>query len=68
MAPGKRDGSGSSRMGIADDGQRPVLRSMLGLGRTAGYLIGMPCRPRWKALGWCNEASVVREGQTDTLI
>jgi hypothetical protein len=34
LAPGKRDGAGSSRVGVAHHGQRSVFRSMLGLGRT----------------------------------
>ena len=36
MAPTKCDGAGSSRMGVAGHGQRAVLGSVLGLGRTSG--------------------------------
>src|SRR5215831_4368664 len=35
VAPTKRDGVGSSRVGVADHGERSVLRSMLGLGTTS---------------------------------
>jgi hypothetical protein len=37
VAPSKHDGAGSSGMGIADNGEGSVFRSMLGLGRTSGY-------------------------------
>jgi hypothetical protein len=32
VAPSKRDGAGSSRMGIAHHGERSIFRSVLGLG------------------------------------
>ena len=54
MAPRKRDGAGSSRMGIAHHGERSVFRPMLGLGRTSGYRIGRRCRSLWHALEQCN--------------
>ena len=34
VAPSKRDGAGSTGMGVANHGERSVFGSMLGLGRT----------------------------------
>jgi hypothetical protein len=36
VASSKRDRAGSSRVGVAHHGERPIFGSMLGLGRTAG--------------------------------
>jgi hypothetical protein len=55
VASSKRVRAGSSRMGVAHHGQRPIFGSMLGLGRTSGYLIGMRCPSPWKALERCND-------------
>jgi hypothetical protein len=55
VAPSECDGGGSSRMGVAHYSQRPVLRSMLGLGRTSEYPIdGAVGRDsdRWFDIGW----------------
>jgi hypothetical protein len=38
VAPNERDGVSSSRMDVAHYRHRPIFGSMLGLGRTAGYL------------------------------
>jgi hypothetical protein len=40
MAPSKCDGAARNHMGVAHHGERSVLGSMLGLGRTSGYRIG----------------------------
>jgi hypothetical protein len=42
--------------GTADNSERSVLESMVGLGRTSGYCIGRHCRSFWKALERCNDA------------
>ena len=54
MAPSKCDGAGSSCMGVAHYGEGSVFRSMLVLGRTAGYCVGMRYRSPRKALEQCN--------------
>jgi hypothetical protein len=44
VAPSKCDGVGSSHMGVAHYGQRSILESVLGMGRTCGYVAEMRCR------------------------
>jgi hypothetical protein len=57
-----------SCVGVAHYGEGSVFRSMLGLGRTSGYPIGMRCRSVWKALERGNDARRIWEGQNDTLV
>jgi hypothetical protein len=56
LAQRECDGLGSRRMGITHHSQRPIFRSLLGVGRTSGYLTGSRCRSPRKALERCNEA------------
>jgi hypothetical protein len=65
VAPSKRDGSGSSHLGVAHHGERSLLGSMLGLGRTSGYLIGMRCWSLRKALNVMTPNLSSGKGRTD---
>jgi hypothetical protein len=55
VAPTKRDGTGSSRMGVADHGEGPVLGSMLAVGGTSGCRDGPRCRSLRRARERPNE-------------
>jgi hypothetical protein len=63
VASSKRDRARSNRVGVAHHGQRPIFRSMLGLGRTAGNRNGKRCRSPLMALR--SPLDAIRSGKAD---
>ena len=73
MAPSKRDGTGSSRLGVAHHGQGSVFGSMLGLGRTAARIFDSVLRltltglPAAMQLGnWAHMGNIAGMDRTST--
>jgi hypothetical protein len=64
VAPRKRDGVGSSRMGIAHHGEESIFGSVLGLGRTFGFRDGRHWRRPGRRWGSVMKLDVVGVEQT----
>jgi hypothetical protein len=68
VAPGKRYGAGSSRMGVAHHGERSVFGSMLVLGRTSGIALEGAADRSGRCWSGAMKLDIVSDGQNDTLV